>query len=105
MISSGDQFSAPKAYLSYAAPMITSIEGCQQALNQDPLVTLDCMRTGGQRITLRGSNFGETAATVLIGSVPCIAPTHGMRTQSTIHHHRATSFGIHQPSYSMCMHR
>jgi hypothetical protein len=76
-VSSGDQFSAPKPYLSYAAPKIDSIEGCNAPLNEDPLQTERCMRGGGQRITIRGSNFGESDATVLIGSDPCQSVSHG----------------------------
>jgi hypothetical protein len=77
MMDIGDQFSSPKAYLSYAAPTIDFITGCQSPSNKNLLQTMDCDRTGGQRITIYGSNFGRFGANILIGSDICDDVTHG----------------------------
>ena len=52
--------------MSYSAPVITSVSGCTATSN--PKKTVDCARAGGTTITLQGTNFGASGATVLIGS-------------------------------------
>ena len=60
--------------LSYAAPVFTSIKGCET----DPAGTdaLGCLRTGGDIITIVGSDFGADGAVVLVGGKSCSPVNH-----------------------------
>jgi len=69
MVSSQGYFSRPYPVLSYAQPVITSIEGCEDRGSDYEL--LECNREGGDVITLTGYNFGESLAQVLIGTSQC----------------------------------
>jgi hypothetical protein len=62
--------SAPNYLVSYAAPSITSVTGCNQS-RTDPLKIYDCSRHSSSLITIDGDNFGASGLRVLIGaSVP-----------------------------------
>jgi hypothetical protein len=59
-------FSTPVNFLSYAVASITSISGCTNVGTS----TTFCNRTGGDFITIAGSNFGPSP-TVLVGGTLC----------------------------------
>lgn len=83
------------AYLSYARPQITRIEsntltnpngtvpGCHQTLTADTPPRFvnasisDCLRTGGDIVTLHGMNFGKSNAKILVGGSLGVDVTHG----------------------------
>ena len=74
-VSSQGQFSSPVTLLSYAAPDITSVTGCP-IVGASPTATADCARVGGTTITIAGSNFGSSKATVLVGALNCNNTVH-----------------------------
>ena len=63
--------SYPQAIVSYALPVISSLEGCTMV---DGKVKV-CNRTGSDLLTVRGTNFGESGAQVFVGGRPCVVPT------------------------------
>ena len=65
--------SLPVTFLSYAAPDITRVDGCT---SQSATDISDCKREGGNRIVIRGANFGLKGAKVLIGYKQCANVTH-----------------------------
>src|SRR4051812_41254278 len=65
---SDGQYSAPVKSVSYAVAEIVSVSGC---VGDTLLSTIRCNRTGGNILTISGSNFGAGGALVLIGSDLC----------------------------------
>jgi hypothetical protein len=72
-VSSTSQFSAPAALLSYAKPDIQSVQGCTRVSN---IEIKECNREGNDLLTITGSNFGGSQATVLIGTDTCTQLLH-----------------------------
>jgi hypothetical protein len=68
VVNSANQFSAPAKLLSYAAPSITNVIGCDTSSS---LSTTNCDRNGSTILTILGRDFGPSGATILIGSVLC----------------------------------
>jgi len=64
--------SEPQPLLSYSPPTITSLEGCGDTGS----ALLDCVRTGGDRITIYGDNFGASGAVVLVAGAECQTLVH-----------------------------
>jgi IPT/TIG domain/Tyrosine-protein kinase ephrin type A/B receptor-like len=79
VVVTGAKFSRSKTLLSYAYPNITSVQGC--AINT-ATSTSDCARIGGDNITISGTNFGASEATVLIGGQTCTHTTHASSPNS-----------------------
>jgi len=63
------QITPPAALINYAAPAISAIRGCSAGAR-------GCRRTGAERLTIEGSNFGESGAIVFIGLSECLNVTH-----------------------------
>jgi len=61
--------------LSYGDPVVTKISGCSAVSEQG--VGIDCPRQNGV-ITVHGLNFGQSGATVLIGSSTCSNVVHDL---------------------------
>jgi hypothetical protein len=74
--------STPLKALSYGAPTITTIEGCMTSGSK--LSTIDCPRNGSQILTVIGTNFGVSGATILLGSAQCGSLTHDSSSPHTI---------------------
>lgn len=75
IVSANSLLSAQVRALSYAKPTITAVEGCTPN-SEDTRHAINCNRTGGDRITIRGSNFGPRGARVRIGSESCLEVRH-----------------------------
>ena len=72
IVTTGLSFSQPAALISYAAASITAISGCT---TYQFSATIDCNRTGGDLVTLVGSNFGPASPTVLVDGNECTSVT------------------------------
>ena len=75
VVEGNKKASDPAYILSYALPSVDSIEGCAA----DDTVNgraVDCARRGNDQLTIRGDNFGESGATILVGGETCTNPTH-----------------------------
>jgi hypothetical protein len=57
-------------YLSYAAPVISSVSGCNVGTQNY------CSRSSYTQITISGTNFGASGATVLVNGRQCVNLTH-----------------------------
>src|SRR5690348_6393414 len=68
VVSSQDQFSLSEQLVSYRGPTIAALNGCTQ---KSPLSLVDCNRNSHPTITISGSDFGSSGATVLIGTDIC----------------------------------
>ena len=68
IVTTGLSFSQPASLVSYAAATITAISGCP---TYQFSATADCNRTGGDVVSLVGSNFGPASPTVLIDGNTC----------------------------------
>jgi hypothetical protein len=71
----GQYYSRATPLLSYAAPYVTSIMGCATT-SANQIRAIDCTRTGGDIITVMGTNFGASDATVLVGGLRCVNVSH-----------------------------
>jgi hypothetical protein len=69
--------SRPKKLLSYKNPSFTSILGCAA---DDVTTTRQCVRTGGDILTIVGENFGAFGAVVLVCGVECTNLQHDATT-------------------------
>jgi hypothetical protein len=59
--------------VSYAAPVITQLLGCNPDSSGNPLHVQGCLRTGGDLLTLIGLSFGPIGAQVFVGSQRCLS--------------------------------
>ena len=73
IVKAGSQRTESRGRVTYASPTITEIRGCQMLSKTE---IADCSRLGGDRIMLRGTNFGVSGATVSIGGLTCFNVTH-----------------------------
>ena len=73
IVKAGSQRTESRDRVTYAIPVITEIRGCEQI---SPSVINECNRLGGNRIMLRGTNFGGSGATISIGGLTCTNVTH-----------------------------
>jgi hypothetical protein len=83
VVDSSGTPSMPKGYVGYSPPEITSVAGCtDNALGS----TEDCARSGGNVITINGTNFGPLGSvrTVLVGSDVCPFSTENATDTSVI---------------------
>lgn len=72
--------SASERLLSYASPVVEAVSGC----DDDGLTTVNCPRDGnGTYITVTGTNFGPSAAQVLVGGV--LAEIGEMKNTTSTH--------------------
>jgi len=76
-VRQGIFFSRAKALVSYARPVITSVRGCKGQTGND---ATDCLRAGGDRLTIHGQNFGAQNAKVVVGGVSCTNVQHDAST-------------------------
>lgn len=88
VVLSNNQLSLAQPLLSYAAPDITSIVGgtnCSHSKNATSGVfNIDfCSRSGGGKLTITGTNFGQSGVTVLIGGVMCGSLEHSQGKEHT----------------------
>ena len=67
-VIAGSQRFESRGRINYAIPAISEIRGCQRST---ALSIYGCNRHGGDRILLRGHNFGAFGSTVTIGGLPC----------------------------------
>ena len=72
VVTSAGQFSYPEQLISFASPTITQISSsaCSSSSNSS-LAVVNCPRSGNVVLTVSGANFGQSQATVLIGSLSC----------------------------------
>jgi len=56
--------------LSYHRPSVVKVSGCRSDA-ENPKSAVDCPRTGGEIITVLGSNFGPSEPIVMVGGVAC----------------------------------
>jgi hypothetical protein len=75
IVKAGTQRAEARDRLSFAAPTVTSIRGCQQASRSS---VRECDRLGGNIIQIDGDNFGASGATVSIGGLPCTTVKHSL---------------------------
>lgn len=69
----GSVFSSTDVFLiSYSSASITSVSGCTDVLT----TTTECPRGETSDITITGTNFGPSGATVLVGGLECANLTH-----------------------------
>ncbi len=71
-ISFSDFFIRSDLNISYATPTIQSIQGCVNV----GATTIECSRSGGNHITITGTNFGASGAQVIIGDNICTNAQH-----------------------------
>lgn len=74
-VSASSLFSAPVPLLSYAAPSVTQVVGCQTSSHAG-LSVHGCERSGGDVLTVHGYNFGLSGARLFIGATECNATLH-----------------------------
>eukprot|EP00808_Paulinella_micropora_P020578 g61239.t1 len=74
VVSVGERVSNNVYSLSFAPPYLTGIEGCTTNANQRSVS--NCIREGGDSITIRGHNFGNTDAVVMVGGSLCVDTAH-----------------------------
>lgn len=68
-------YSSTAVYLvSYKRAVITKVSGC----TDDGTETVDCSRSDSSHITITGTSFGGSGATVLVGGVECDNVTHSI---------------------------
>ncbi len=67
--------------VSYAPPVLTSIQGC--TATAAPTSVVGCPRNGGTSITLTGTAFGASGAIVLVSGIPCTNVVHDAATPHT----------------------
>jgi hypothetical protein len=82
IVIQGSRFSQSVSLLSYAAPGMTGIAGCQ-ASTDPSLATVDCPRNAsalGTVITITGSNFGSSNALIIVGGSQCANTQHDAAT-------------------------
>ena len=79
-VSSSALWSQAALLVSYAAPIITTIAGCPAGTTTS---VTECVRAGGNTITLTGKYFGASDAMVLVGGVSCTAVTHDTTSPQT----------------------
>jgi len=72
-VKAGSQRVEARDKLSYAAPTIVAIAGCEAVSSTS---IRECSRYGGNRIQLEGRNFGASGATIQIGGTACMNVTH-----------------------------
>jgi hypothetical protein len=73
IVKAGSQRTEARDRVSYTAPVITGIQGCEQVTATQ---VRQCNRLGGNRIALTGRHFGAAGAAVLIGGQNCLNVTH-----------------------------
>ncbi|KNC46012.1 TKL protein kinase [Thecamonas trahens ATCC 50062] len=72
--------------ISFAPPVVTAVTGCGSgASDSGALVLTNCARSGGDRITLYGTDLGYPGAnvSVMIGSEVCTDITHPLEAKPT----------------------
>jgi hypothetical protein len=79
-------FGQPAQLISYAAPNITQLIGCDtpSSTGINTLSIANCPRGGGSNITVVGTNFGGSGATVLIGTSQCTNVIHDSFTPDNL---------------------
>lgn len=77
LVVSGELFSRQNALLSYAVPSLSSVSGCALDGGSN---TAECDRYGNDTVTLTGTNFGASDATVLVGGELCELVEHDAST-------------------------
>eukprot|EP00808_Paulinella_micropora_P005719 g34204.t1 len=75
VVSVGESISRDVYKLSYAPPTLAAIQGCSAAASPSTSAQ-DCPRTGGEILTITGSNFGSSEAVVLVGGQLCTELSH-----------------------------
>ena len=64
VVTSGSTFSTARRLVSYASPAMLTITGCTAS---GVTQTVDCSRTATPTITVTGTNFGPSGATIYLG--------------------------------------
>ena len=78
IVKAGSQRAESRDRVTYAIPEISEIRGCEQVSKTE---IKECNRFGGNRIMLRGNNFGGSGASISIGGLTCSNVTHTATNQ------------------------
>jgi hypothetical protein len=79
-VKAGRQRTEARNRVSFAAPVIEAIQGCRFVSER---TVRECDRNGGDLIELTGRNFGQSHASVTIGSQACLNVTHDILSPHT----------------------